>query len=619
MSWANRMCGTLGAAVVACGPGEGPVDRSVVVYTLQGCPVSQATAFAMIYGRGDFEVSADHPVASSLPLREQGSVLDGLSSNVRSLLVDVSEPGESRAWRGVREVPPQGPANILVWPVAEACNFTNDVGLRTNPKLTTFDRHVMVLGGVTGTSQVPRTFVGDLDTGVLGSLAQGLRTPRIAPSVTAFATSADETGALVAGGEALDTGAALDTAEVYVPHSLALDGNLGDFDRERILLSGPRKDHAAVVLASGETLLVGGQDASGTLLHTMEIVSPVTREVRTENVARLAVGRRRPSALRLATGEVLVSGGTDEAGNEVGALEWFSPDASRSTKRSDLVTGRRRAVAPLSGGGALAVVAPTNNTPNFQTVWVISADGTPESATPIEPQALSDFRLFEGSAGAPILWTGTRWARWQPWAGSFAPLSDGPAQGPRCDGATCAPSTNGDAGLALWLDASAGSGMFLTGFRFDTKTQFDQVRKPLLVDGPEGLAPDRLAGQAGSSLRFELGQGLTLGPGASAFLPDATFADVRVEIDVVRAPPILVFRDVSGRELEVGGGSCALTAAATNHISAARRGSEVLVTVDYGVERPCPAQLPDGVRVSIGLRGSAGSEVSTATNLQVWR
>ena len=46
---------------------------------------------------------------------------------------------------------------------------------------------------------------------------------------------------------------------------------------------------------------------------------------------------------------------------------------------------RQEALAPLAGGGALAVVAPPAGAPaGFQNVWVVDADGALEAATPIE-------------------------------------------------------------------------------------------------------------------------------------------------------------------------------------------------------------------------------------------
>ena len=129
-----------------------------------------------------------------------------------------------------------------------------------------FGRHVMVAGGtaVTGTA-VPHTFVGDLATGddrssSRSASARGAARPDDhglpATAVRNLAASVD---ALVAGGADPDSrNAPLATAEVYVP-KLGAAADVGDFDQTRIDLSEPRAEHGAVVLASGETLLVGGR------------------------------------------------------------------------------------------------------------------------------------------------------------------------------------------------------------------------------------------------------------------------------------------------------------------------------------------------------------------------
>ena len=324
----------------------------------------------------------------------------------------------------------------------------------------------------------------------------------------------------------------------YVP-KIGAPSDVGDFEQRRIDLSEPRTRHGAVVLSTGETLLVGGRGPAGPL-RTMEIVDPVTRRARTAGVALLNVARERPTVLRLSSGEILVAGGLDASKNEVPTLEWFAPDASRATKRPvDLVTGQERAFVALEAGGALAVIRPQSGPSDFKTVWVISADGTLEPALPINPAEIDTVRLFAGAEGAPALWTGRRWMRWSPWFGGFEPLANAPdpqkdsAPGPRLD-----IIANGDSGLALWLDDRGDAGLNVTGFRFATRTRFGAVPKPLLVNGTEQLAPDRLAGTPGSSIQLDPARGLVLGSGASAFLSDVTFADFELEVDITAAAPV---------------------------------------------------------------------------------
>jgi hypothetical protein len=392
-------------------------------------------------------------------------------------------------------------------------------------------------------------------------------------------------------------------------------GDLGDFERTRVELSEPRAKHGAVVLSTGETLLVGGIGSDGKRLNSMEIIDPVTRNYRTNGVALLQVPRANPTVMRLASGEVFVAGGTNNRNEEVPTLEWFTPDASRPSRRSiDLVTGAERAFVPLQAGGVLAVIKPETPSATFPTVWVISADGTPEPANPIDPTTLDTVRLFPGTEGAPVLWTGKRWMRWDPWFSVFLPIADAPPNGPN----TMA-IASGDDGLALWLDDRGDAGMNVTGFRFATRSRFGTVPSPLLADGPGGLAPDRVTGFVTSSLRFLPGQGLELGPGAGAFLTDFTFADVDVDLEVLSTAPSIVLREDGGREFEIGGAACPLTRPGGQSLHVERVGKRVRVRLDDGELRQCPTELPPGVRVAVGLRGAAGGGVSLARNLRVTR
>ena len=598
------------------------VERPVVIYSPRACPVSQSQAYSVIYAGGDFEPSIERPPTAGVFLRDVGRTMADLPKETRSLVVDISQGDVD--WRGLSDVPKAGPINVLVWPGGESCRLTRDIERRSEMALGVFGRHFIVAGGRSlDGSQVPHTYVGDLATGAIERLEFGLNTRRANPSITEFRSPSDGDGpspALVAGGHDPDSGMgqepirAIATAEIYVP-KIGAPSDVGDFDRQRIELSEPRTRHGAVVLATGETLLVGGRGPAGPL-RTMEIVDPVTRRARTAGVALLNVARESPTVLRLASGEILVAGGLDARKSQVPTLEWFAPDASRATKRPvDLVTGQERAFVALEAGGALAVIRPEiGSSPDFKTVWVISADGTLAPGLPLDPATLDTVRLFAGAEGAPALWTGRRWMRWSPWFGGFEAIADAPEKGPALDAIA-----SGDPGLALWLDDRNEAGMNVTGFRFATRTRFGAVPKPLLVAGTEQLAPDRLAGTPGSAISFDSARGLVLGTGASAFLTDVTFADFELQIDVTAAAPMVVLRPERGPELEVGGASCAFAQSANQVLDVKRRGRRVTVSVDGAPERACPVELDPGVRVSLGLRGSQGAGVSAARNLRVTR
>lgn len=589
MKPAKRAAALIGL-LVCCNRDPEIVQRPIIVNSPKSCPVTNA-AFAAMYAGGDF----DNPPLSSQRLKDIGREMPAFPANTRSLVVDISE-GDISA-RGVGRVAETGPTNVLVWRASQVCDLTQNVEPRTDMAFAVFGQHFMVVGGSATTN--PSTYVGDLTTGAIEKLPFGIKTPRVRPTVTPFGD-----GALVAGGA---------SAEVY-------SSALRDFEPASIDLAQERTRHGAVQLGTGETLLVGGRDRNGTLLSSMEIIDPAEHRTRTSRVASLTVPRESPAVLRLANGEILVAGGFDANGDAIPTLEWFSRDVSAATKRPvDLVTGKERAFVPLEAGGALAIIRPDTPTADFKTVWVISADGTLEPATEIDPMTLDRVRLFRGSDGAPIVWTGNRWLKWRPWTGDFALLDVAPPGGPLLDAVD-----NGDTGLALWLQSRGSNDeeLAVVGFRFSARTPFDSVQNPLVNPNsvsPLQLAPDRLVSltAATSTIRFDA-RGIVLEAGASAFVTNVTFADFVLDLDVTASAPIVVVRDEHGAELEVGGASCGFGQSATRSLHVARKGNRVDVSADGAAARTCPTPLADGVRVSIGLRG-AQSTGSAARNLRIVR
>jgi len=256
----------------------------------------------------------------------------------------------------------------------------------------------------------------------------------------------------------------------------------------------------------------------------------------------LAVPRIAPSVLRLASGEVLVAGGADANGVAVLTLEWFSPDASHTKRTEDLVAGSARAYVALQSGGALAVIAPPAGADaTFHNTWVIDPDGVLEAATSIEG-ALTQPALFGGAGDAPVLWTGDRWLRWQPWLGTFGALGARDAAPAHVGVVSASP----DRGLALWLDSSNTSEPRFTALRFDVRGEYSPLGGPLLVSDAGDLSPDHLVTSGAVTFDSALdGGALTLEPGASAFVTDRTYADVRVEpLDLRKDVKITIQRGV---------------------------------------------------------------------------
>jgi hypothetical protein len=564
--------------VAACGKDPRIERRTVLLHVPRECALA-SDAYAVFYAYGDYERTPDAPSEEGQFLHQTGQRLSKLPAEARALIVDVAF-GE-RAWRGQAEVPSSGDVDVLLWPHRSPCRLTGDVGDRAGATMTALrGSRLLIVGGAGAT--VPATFEANLATGVVRPLPVGLLTPRVRATVTAF-----EGGAVVAGGTATTAGL-LDTAEVYRRET-------GDFDGAPIRLSEGRAEHGAVDLVTGETLLVGGVGASGEPLASLEVVDPVARRAKTGGLARLAVPRTRPIVLRLASGEVLVAGGFDARGEAIDTLEWLTADGHNVARRPQpLVARSRHAFIALPTGGALAVIVPDGPTDAIKNVWSIGPSGVPEAATPIA-EPLGKVRLFQGTQGQALLWTGERWMQWQPWSGSFAALDLG-TLGPIDTAASAEP------GLPAWL-AKDETGTRVVGLRVDATSVFGPLPAgPLLAGSTAYTAPDR-------GVTFDPSLGAVLGPLQSVFVTDVTFAGVRVAFDPTGELPHIVLRDERGFEIELGSAACPRVSSTLE-----RRGA-VVRAGDF----ECPARLREDARVTVGLRGAPDHARSTARNLRLSR
>jgi hypothetical protein len=451
--------------------------------------------------------------------------------------------------------------------------------------------------------------VASLVTGAVQPLAVDLLHPRTSASVTSFGV-----GALVAGGFDA-SGSILQTAEIY---STAIQG----IEQQSVFsLSEPRGQHGAVVLASGQTLLVGGLGGSDgkTVLGSMEIVDPTTPPtVREEGVEQLTFPRSDPTVLRLASGEVLVAGGLDASGTPVQTLEWFAADGTADSLKKDqtLAQGAGSAFVALEGGGALAVLtAPPSAPMGFQNVWIIDASGVLEPGVPLAVTPTAPV-LFGGAGGAPVLWTGASWLKWDPYHGEFVEFGELDAVPPAISAtARCSP----DPGLAMWLDETQSH---LVALRFDTRNEYSTVTNPLLATDLSDTSPD--TAPTSGQVTFDAQTGLALAPQVGVFVTDRTYADVAIDLDAPGGQPAYIeIRDDAGDPpLDVGGVDCPLPIASGQGFSSVhveRHGGQVTWSVTAGGSGmgTCAFAGGDSVRVSVGVRGT--SAPSVAQNLVIHR
>jgi hypothetical protein len=580
----------------ACHKGPVVTTRAVTAWVPAAC-AADGGAYAEYYAYGDYEPAG--PPATGHLLSAVGTTLAEIDDQARALVMTATE--SQRAWEGVGSVPATGEVDVLLLPTLSSCALTQGVGARTGSTMAPIGGERVMLVGGTG-AQVPSTYVARLDTGEVDSLGTNdLQTPRNATTVTAFGEGALVAGGLSAGNQVLSN------AEVYTVAS-------GGFVATTIPLSGPRMQHGAVVLVSGQTLLVGGLASIDpkSVLGSMEIVDPTLDKSIAEGVGQLQEPRRNPTVLRLASGEILVAGGFDADGTPAKTLEWFEHDGTMSqTKNPQMfVQGVGSAFVALEAGGALAVVPPPMPTAGFQNVWVIGASGAPVAAAPLTG-TLTTPVLFGGAGGAPVLWTGGGWLQWQPYAGSFGEIAVLDDKLAAVGDATCSP----DPGAAMWLDPTNDQ---LTLLRFDTRNIYSSLPGPLLVTGLVTGAAETSPDEPGA-VSWNSGTGLTL-QGAGAYVTDRTYADVDVSVVVDQGPAAVALRDVLGVELDVPGGACfpGPPSGGGYTLQVQRRGATVTWGTDGAITGTCNPLANGDARVSVGVR-AGGTMPGVVTNFVVTR
>lgn len=326
---------------------------SIATHQLPGCP-DDAGPFTLTlsalghFREGPFDVE-------TLPLRAQGRTLEFSDETIG---VQAVATHDTTLLHGYAELGADADAiDVLLWPERTACTLhaasdTNEYPGDGGGQALGFSAAaglVLVAGENADDQRAGSALRFETGTGV--STVQprpgSPRRPRAFATLTPFGD-----GFLLAGGEfrldsANSDAQALSDAEVYSVEA-------GGFTSTLPLVYA-RTHHAALVLrGTGETLLIGGASEGG-LIGQMEAVSPASRTSATAHLAKLETPRLDPVALELDTGELFVGGGRFPNGEPVGAIEWFSADASDALDRRMLPARPHRAFVAMPGGGVLTV------------------------------------------------------------------------------------------------------------------------------------------------------------------------------------------------------------------------------------------------------------------------
>lgn len=129
--------------------------------------------------------------------------------------------------------------------------------------------------------------------------------------------------------------------------------------RKRATLAHPRYGHTAIRLTDDpgtSVLIVGGLDQAGAPIAAAELLRPLSDAFSTTFAYTMVVPRSQHRAVRMAEGSVLIIGGVNAAGVGIATLERFSLDNGFVDAGSDLPAGTGLvdfAVTPLPDGRVL--------------------------------------------------------------------------------------------------------------------------------------------------------------------------------------------------------------------------------------------------------------------------
>jgi hypothetical protein len=578
--------------------------RRIVPHRLADCDVEDGAL--VLAALGDFAtpraISVDSPKRSGeiqLPAELVG--------------VEASTP----RLRGIGYAGPPDDVHLTMWSTAGACRTVADDPVprsRGGQAMTAFDGGRAVL--VAGLDPPARGVVSDSAFALVWDSRTGQRsspTSLNANRVSWATATPFGAGALIAGG--LDRG--------YLP-ARYLDSALvlrdGELSEPPLSIGDPRAQHGAVVLASGATLLVGGEDERGVLDSLVTIAPTSVPPYGAANVfmlGTLARARKLPTVMRLSNDEILVAGGVDEDGNAVPTLEWFSKDGGPCTglvcslEPAELAALGDVAFIALPGGGALAVggVARDTGAPANGVFWIDNA-GAIEKLVSLTPQqrGTKRVRLVAAGDGAPWLWNGDIWLRFDPWQSAFFLPDAAPENGPDDD--LPAPAAV-DPGLFVWLSRTRSgepeekTGLF--GFRHGMRGPYTHDPDFLLAD-PRHLAPSRPP-RADAEVWADA-RGLHLSQSSGVVITDTSYGNVVVSGEA----PGSSLPTLTLGQLAIGPEPCPWPGTGSK-FTVTRAGRTVLVAIDDEAPKSCAG--PDG-RVTIGL-GGLGPEPVTVKQITVGR
>jgi hypothetical protein len=583
---------------------------------------------------GDFEPSNES--AEVLPAERAGA---GLRFPAETRAVHARLATSVASYAGYAERRDDDDLNVLVWPERRNVTLAEagypGAGGGQALGFSSASATLLLAGGndPLSTEAILGMLRFSTDTGRAErtGVESGLEQPRAFATVTRFGD-----GFLVAGGERPVSG--VPEAELQL-HATA--EAVGAPTARLLELHSTRTHHAALTLADGRTLLVGGRTKVSNVSiaqYELELVDPVEQRAR---LGDAITPRIDPALLALSDGRLFVGGGSLQDGSLSAPVgEWLSADAQRDATRlsPDVPPRFDRAFVAMPGGGVLAVGGCDDRPPSSESdrvacevcktgcppldgwdAWWIDERG---GARPVLLPGISAAEpvLLAGSDGSPWLVAAERATpdvpqlyRLNPWAARFEPEELSPSV--RLPGfgrpvLALAPDT------FVWVDDSDGAGRLL-GLRLGARSRFTHDATLVLSSDPRDPSrPAHLVPTRAPTETTSYDGALTLGdPELTVLVADTDYADVTIELRLAgQALPLVVLGDVV-----LGGDACpwpegAASGAGDDEATVVRRGERA--ELRYRGARAAACSVAPG-RLTIGLR--AGSAEATVRRLQITR
>lgn len=171
------------------------------------------------------------------------------------------------------------------------------------------------------------------------------------------------TGQVLVTGGTDGVSVALSSAELYTPASTSgtpgtfqlttqYDSEAQVFTNNVTSMTTARANHTATQLRTGQVLITGGVNSSGTVLNSAELYNPLTG-VFTATKGSMNVARTSQNATLLLDGTVLITGGMDQDGNPLQSAEIYNPVTDSFALTTSTSTGIQSSMqAPRVGSQA---------------------------------------------------------------------------------------------------------------------------------------------------------------------------------------------------------------------------------------------------------------------------